>query len=60
MCKTACIIFGMSVISLYMIRETAQERKTVLYSTDLAIDGDFDDYFDLVCSPYMMQMLIIV
>lgn len=47
LCTVACIIFGMFVI-LYMICETAQERKTVLYSTDLAIDGDFDDYFDLV------------
>lgn len=42
------ILLGGSIAcSLYM-KYAGQERKTVLFSTDIAIDGDFDDYFDLV------------
>lgn len=48
LCAVGCILLSVSMASLWIIKVQEQKRKTVLYSTDLAIDGDFDDYFDLV------------
>lgn len=48
MCAAVCVLLGVSIACSWLMKASEQERKTVLYSTDLAIDGDFDDYFDLV------------
>lgn len=41
-----CISFVVLVIVLLKVR--SPKRITILYSTDISMDGDFDDYFDLV------------
>lgn len=48
LCTVACILLGVSIVGFWRIKDSGQAEKMVLYSTDLSIDGDFDDYFDLV------------
>lgn len=36
------------ILSFILLKYIDTRKTTILYSTDISIDGDFDDYFDLV------------
>ena len=46
--KIVLFILLLSYICFIFINYLSTQSTTILYSTDIALDGDFDDYFDLV------------
>lgn len=42
------IVLIISVTTLYYKAHKNSQTRQILYSSDLSVDGDFDDYFDLV------------